>query len=285
MWSERGEGGFAAPAPEPPVVLQRAAGRIDLSFRLTAGRTGPGRLYQSGVGKARLPDPGPGRPVEAVLINTAGGLTDGDRLETAVAWHAGTRAVVTTQAAEKVYRARAGGLARVTTTLSVEAGATAEYLPQEAILFDRAGLDRTLTADVDAAASLLVCEAFVFGRAAMGETVATARLSDRWRIRRGGQLIFADGFGFNGSADVLAPRAALGGAGAVASLLLVAPDAMSRLDAARDLIEGSVSEAGASAWNGMLAIRLLAPTGAMLRHDLIRVLTGLRGPLPRVWMC
>ena len=41
-------------------------------------------------------------------------------------------------------------------------------------------------------ASLLLAEAVVFGRSAMGETVADGAIADRWRIRRGGRLVFAE---------------------------------------------------------------------------------------------
>jgi urease accessory protein UreH len=50
---------------------------------------------------------------------------------------------------------------------------------------------------------------------------------------------------------------------------------------------GSRTEAAASAWNGMLVARILAPNGAALRRTVIAALSVLREsrPLPRVWMC
>jgi urease accessory protein len=268
------------------VVLQRASGLVRVAFKLRGTATVLDRLHQAGIAKARLPDPGPGRPTEAVLLNTAGGLTDGDRLDIELAFGPGTRAVVTTQAAEKVYRARQGQPATVTARIAMAADATAEWLPQETILFDRAALDRRLEVDLHPSSSFLGLEALVFGRQAMGETVRAARLIDRWRIRRGGRLIFADALALDGDiAAAATPRAALGDARAVALLLLAAPDAEARLPAVRDLVATFLSEAGASAWNGMLAVRLLARDPAMLRADLVGLLTALRGPLPRVWMC
>ena len=55
------------------------------------------------------------------------------------------------------------------------------------------GLTRRI--DVDLAptdASLLMAEAVVFGRAAMGEAMQQGLLADRWRVRRGGRLVFAE---------------------------------------------------------------------------------------------
>ncbi|MEM7497913.1 MAG: urease accessory protein UreD, partial [Pseudomonadota bacterium] len=73
---------------------------------------------------------------------------------------------------------------------------------------------------------------------------------------------------------------------AAASLLLVSPDAEDRLDAARRALPAAPAEAGASAWNGLLTARFLAPSAAELRRALLPVLAALDiTPLPRVWQC
>lgn len=72
-----------------------------------AGRTRIAELYQEGAAKIRLPAV-PDDPLEAILINTAGGLTGGDRIAWSIDVGAGASAMVTTQACEKVYRAGSG---------------------------------------------------------------------------------------------------------------------------------------------------------------------------------
>jgi len=42
-------------------------------------------------------------------------------------------------------------------------------------------------------------------------------------------------------------------------------------------------EVGASAWNGIAAVRLSAADAAALRRDLVHVMTAVRGALPRIW--
>ena len=80
----------------------------------------------------------------------------------------------------------------------------------------------------------------MLGRAAMGETVRNVTLRDSWRIRRAGRLVFADGLRIDGdSTSVLAGGATGGGAAALATLVLVAPDAEARLDAARAALAGA----------------------------------------------
>ena len=38
----------------------------------------------------------------------------------------------------------------------------------------------------------MLCEIVVFGRAAMGERMQKGEFVDRWRVRRGGRLVFAE---------------------------------------------------------------------------------------------
>jgi urease accessory protein len=153
------------------------------------------------------------------------------------------------------------------------------WLPQETILFDGASLNRNLTADIAADATLLAVEAVIFGRKEMGEVIRSVVLRDRWRIRRGGRLVFADDIAIEGAPPGSA--ATLGGAGAMATLLYVAADAEARLDRLR----GAVIGGGASAWDGKLVARMLAADGFALRKALIQALWVLAGEagLPKVW--
>jgi urease accessory protein len=242
--------------------------------------------YQSGSAKIRLPRAAPNAAKEAVLLNTAGGLTGGDHLVFRVAAGAGSHAVVSTQAAERIYR-RLAGEARIETDLTVGSSARLDWLPQETILFDRSALSRRLVADVATDATLLAVESIVLGRRAMGETAPNVLVSDNWRVRRGGALAFADGFRLDGDAEaIMSGGATGGGANALATLLLVSPEAEGLVDAARETLTGIPIEGGASAWNGLLVARLLAPSAEALRYGLIALVERLRGsPMPRVWYC
>jgi urease accessory protein len=257
-----------------------------VSVRSTGGITRLAENYQAGSAKVRFPRVPGGTPMEAVLVNTAGGLTGGDRMSYSVTADDGAQGIATTQAAERVYRS-ASGDARIESRLTVKADAALDWLPQETILFDRSALTRTLIANIDPTARLLAVEAIVLGRTAMGETARSIALSDSWRIRRGGELVFADGVRLDGDAvSTLASGATGNGAAALATLVLVAPDAEAKLDTARASLDAAAGECGASAWNGMLVARLIAPTGQALRADLIRLVEALRGmPMPRVWTC
>ena len=266
----------AVSAFEP--TLQRARGEVRVAAKRRGDATVLDRLYQSGSAKARIPK---GEGFEVVLLNTAGGVTGGDFFANSVDAASNTTVTVTTQTAERIYRST-GEDGRVDNTLTLGAGARIDWLPQETILFDRARLRRSLTVEMAQGATLLAIEPLVLGRAAMGETVVQGFLSDQWRVRRGGRLAYADALRLDGEiAEVTAAPASMGGGIACASLVYIAPDAEDRVDAVRAALG---EDGGASAWNGLIAARIVAKDGATLRAALIRAVTTLRsGPLPRVW--
>lgn len=265
--------------------LQRSHGRIGLSIkRNDAGGSSLERLAQSGSARLLFPRP-VGDAVEAVIVNTSGGLAGGDRFVVAAEAGADTRLMLTTQAAEKVYRST-DAAAETETRLTLGHGAQLHWLPQEAILFDAARLTRRLDVEMAADAELLVVESVVFGRAARGEAMRAGRFADRWRVRRDGRLIFAEQALFAGdvAAHLAAPAIAAGGT-AICCALLVAPNAEARLDPMRETMRAVAGpEGGISAWNGMLALRLVAASGQELRERLRALLAKLRGTgLPSVW--
>ncbi len=263
----------------------RSQGLLDLSFRNREGRTAIDRSYQAGCLRMRAPR-GESSPC-AVLINTAGGVAEGDSLDQRIAWGEDTVATVTTQAAEKIYRSLAAGC-RISTRLTVARGARAEWLPQETILFDAARLRRDAQIILEDDVTFLGLEAVVLGRTAMGETVRSGSLRDRMRIWRGGRLIYADALALDGDIAALMQRAAIGGsAKGMAVIVHASAGAPALLEPVREAISGAAGLAAASTWNGLLAVRLLAPDGEALRHDIALALAVLREdrPLPRVWRC
>jgi urease accessory protein len=265
--------------------MLRSEGRLDLSFRRREDRTAIDRAFQAGCLRMRRVDDG--RTPCAVLINTAGGIAEGDSIDQRIAWDEGAEATVTTQAAEKIYRALADG-STISTQLTVARGAHAEWLPQETILFDASRLRREARIVLAEDVTFLGVEALVLGRAAMGESMRQGSLRDSMRIWRGGRLIYADRLALDGDVAALMDRAAVGnGARAMAVIVHASAQAQALRDPVREALEGAGGIAAASCWNGLLAVRLLAPDGETLRGDITRALSVLRQgrPLPRVWRC
>ncbi|TPK89702.1 urease accessory protein UreD [Mesorhizobium sp. B2-4-17] len=264
---------------------QRAAGLAQLGCASAGGCTRLRRLYQDGSAKIRLPAVSV-EPLEAVLINTAGGLTGGDRLEWDVDVGADASATITTQACEKVYRA-ASDHAEVRVKLTVGENGRIAWLPQETIVFNRAAFARTLDVELAAGAEALVLEATVFGRLAMGERATLGTFRDRWRVRQNGFLIHAEDFRIGPDiAASMARPAVAGGAIAMATLLMVSARAEDLLDPVREIIG---DRGGASAWSvkrsGKLLARLYAEDGYQLRQRLVPLVGLLNGRagLPKLW--
>jgi urease accessory protein len=264
--------------------LQRAFGEVSVSVKQHDGVSSLDELRQVGCLKARFPRDDP-TWLNIVTLNTSGGIADGDELRSSFAIGAGARATIASQAAERFYRALPGSdPARVGNCIAVAAGSAAEWLPQETILFDRCAMRRHLRVELAADAWFLGVESLVFGRAAMGEVVEFASLHDVIEIRRDGRRVLHDAIRLDGAvANTLKRKAIADGARAVATVVLLAPDAAEMLERVRS----ASAKCGASALDGMLIARVLAADGAELRAAVIAILNVLRGgrPLPRVWLC
>ena len=261
---------------------QRAKGSGRLSVKRSDGKSRIETLFQEGCAKIRLPDTFD-ETLEAVLINTSGGLTGGDRITWGVDAEANTDVTVTTQACEKVYKASEGA-AEVEAVLRAGAGARLSWLPQETILFDYGHLNRRLDVDLAADAEFLGVEAVILGRTAMGEVVNTGLFRDRWRIRRAGRLIHAEDARLDGAVNDIASLApVLAGNLGFATLLYCGPHGEALLPKIRAVLENA--DAGASQWDGKLIVRVAAPDGQHLRKILTPVISLLRNgaALPKVW--
>ncbi len=273
----------AAPLGAGPGLAQpRARGELRIAVRSCGGRTRLRDLRQAGSLKALFPRPH-GDGVEAVFLNTAGGLTGGDRLRIEAEVAEGAHLVLSSQAAERGYRAQPGEIARQEVQLSVAKAGWLEWLPQETILFEGAALERRLSVSLEPSARALIVEPLVLGRLAMGEALRDLWFRDRWELRLGGRLIFADAVRLVGDAAGLMDRAGIGGgARALATVLYRAPDAAGRLAAVRAMLPAT---AGASLLAGdLMVLRLLARDGFALRQSLVPVVECLKcGPVPKVW--
>jgi urease accessory protein len=274
---------------------QRADGAAIVS--IGCDRTGASRLrdlYQRAPCRILFPDVEPGEPLQAVLLTTTGGLTGGDR--TSVEFHVGAnaRATLTTQAAEKLYRALPG-TPPVECAVSLTAGTNSwcEWLAQETILFNGAQMRRSFCADLAPGSRMLAVESIVFGRQAMGEDLRTGLLHDSWRIRCAGRLAWADTTRLEG--DIAGLRRApfgFGAAVACATMVFAARDAGELLEPVRALLEDAAEESGVTLLDGLLIIRLLDSDALRLRSRVVRLAgiirhqaAGISRALPRVWHC
>jgi urease accessory protein len=269
---------------ERTFAANRATGDIALTVSAAGGTSRRSRVHEAGSLRVRFPNTHDAGALEAVIVNTAGGMTGGDRFAVRVDVEAGARLTVTTAAAEKIYRSL-GPDTDIGVRLAVEGGAALAWLPQETILFDRARLHRTIDIDLAVGGCLLAAEAIVFGRSAMGETVADGSLFERWRVRVDGALVFAETIRLDGAITRRLAETAIAKEGTAVASVLKIPGNDDMVAAVRAMQQSFVGEVGVSTWNGMAVARLVARDGGALRHDLACVLTAWNNaPLPRLWL-
>jgi len=282
---------------------QRAKGEAHLSAKRSVGQSRIDRLRQQGCCKIRLPARSTSNaPLEAVMINSSGGLTGGDRLAWRFETSEETALTVTTQACERAYRSNAGA-GKVAVDLTLGAHSSLNWLPQETILFDGSALERTVSVNMAASARLLLVEPLVLGREAMGEHLSRCHFRDRWSICCENRLIHAEALALSkdpskdpsqghliGSIDPLLGEQTLAGHLAMATVLLVSQDADRHIAALRSSLNGSeqcgdLQNGAASAWNGKLLARLVAQDAYSLRRTLIPILELLNdgANMPKAW--
>jgi len=271
-----------ATTADQDLTANRARGRIGLQVESVAGITRRSRVHESGSLRVRFPG-SPAAELEAVTVNTGGGMTGGDAFDIDVSVGENARLVVTTTAAEKIYRSL-GPPVTVNVKIRVAAGGTLAWLPQETILFDRASLHRRIEVDLADTAQLVLVEPLIFGRTGMGEAVRSGTLHDTWRVRQGGRLIYAEGTQLSGPIEQSLGECAVANGGVAIATALVVPGDETLTDAVQAIGGEFRGEVGVSAWNGRTVLRFCARDGAALRHDIICALGTIRtAPLPRNW--
>ncbi len=245
-----------------------------------AGVTRRARLFEEGPLRLRCPNSS-AAALEAVIINTAGGIAGGDSLRIDLSIAENAHLTVTTAAAEKIYRSLDRDAA-IDIKVKVQSGGTLVWLPQETILFDQACLKRTIHIDLARYAPLVFAEAVVFGRSGHGEQLAQGRLIDSWRLHCEGRLLHAEAVRFDDAiAEKLAQRAVTAGNIAVATVLIYpGNEKLAEVLRAQEFF----GEVGVSAWKGIAIVRLCAPEGVALKRDLLTVIGSLPYvSLPRIW--
>ncbi|SEV93360.1 urease accessory protein [Aliiroseovarius sediminilitoris] len=240
-------------------------------------------LRQSGSLKCLFPRKAEGG-CEAVLVNTAGGVTGGDRFTVAATAQTDAHLTITTQASERAYASVGEDSGHITSALTVKSGGHLNWLPQETILFNNCHLKRSLHVALEQGASALICEPVIFGRALMGEQLSNAQFEDRVEITRNGKPVFLDQVRLRANIENTLSRPHIAGSNrAMVSLVYIAPDAEARLTTIRSLLP----ETGAASLiqEDQLVCRILAPDGYLLRKHLLPALNLLtRNQLPKCWI-
>jgi urease accessory protein len=272
--------------------LQRADGSGRLVLSGSEKGTRITDVFQRAPIRIMFPRCGGAPLEEAVFINTAGGIAGGDRFESRVTALNNASIAVTSQAAEKVYRAL-NEPARIATRLKACEAAKLAWLPQETILFNWGRLRRDTEIELTSGAEVLALEWLVLGRAARGERITGACITDSWRVTKDGRLIWADCLRISDdTVPHLDSKALLSNCRAIATLIYFGPSLESRLELLRDIARLLECRCAATAVSGLIIVRLAAEVSTDLSRALRSFLEQLSpelapGPfrVPKMWSC
>jgi len=200
--------------------------------------------------------------------------------------------MVTSQAAEKVYRAL-NEPAHVTTRLKARESSRLAWLPQETILFNWARLQRMTEIELFSGTELLALESLVLGRAAHGEIVVGGSISDTWRVKKDGRLIWVDSFCITDETFAHVYRKALlSNCSAIATLIYFGSDLDKRLEFLREILLPMECNCAVTLVAGLIVARFAANQSSDLKLGLSSFLQQVErelgsGPfgVPKMWLC
>lgn len=219
---------------------------LDLGFERRGESTLLARREHRGplrVQKALYPE-GP-RLCHAIVLHPPAGIAGGDRLQIGIELDADAQALLTTPGAGKWYRSPADGRlwAEQAVSLKVGAGATAEWLPQESIVFDGAQASMRTTVDLELGARFIGVETLCLGRRASGETFERGSLHLATDIRMAGKPLWRERGVIEGGSPLLHSPIGLAGFSVCSTVLVAGSEiAPETLRACRAV---TASEAGA----------------------------------------
>ncbi len=278
-------------------------GRLSLAFESSEHGTRLAKSAHEGplrIQRVLRPE-GSGCP-HVYLLHPPGGVVGGDRLHTQVELGPGAAALLTTPAAQKLYRS-AGATSEIRNELLVAERATLEWLPSETLAFSAARATLTTRVCLGAGAAFLGWDVACYGMPARGESFDAGRVVSRFELLREGTPLLIEAFelsqaepqGAPGQAEELLRGAfALRGQPVVASLYAVPGEGIvddALLGRVRDAVGESTSELCAvTSLRDLLVVRVLARSVEAARAPLLRAwqllrpeLTARAPVLPRIW--
>ena len=215
----------------------------------------------------------------AIIVHPPGGVVGGDELNVDIKVSDDAHAVITTPGAAKWYKAN-GKISKQSVHIQLDANASLEWLPQEAIFFDAANVQLSQAITLAKGARYIACDILCLGRSASGETFNTGRITQRSTIRRDGKLIwFEQGALTAGTAQM---TSALGCNGHMVCATLIAAGATvprSVLDGLRhaaNLLLGDVACFGVTQLKGVIVVRYLGDASEVARAAMLLAWQHLR---------
>ena len=243
--------------------------KLRLAFNADSGTTRLLDRWHSGplrVQKALYPE---GSAVcHAIIVHPPGGVVGGDELDIDIKVGADAHAVITTPGAAKWYKAN-GKCSKQSVQIQLDANASIEWLPQEAIFFDAANVQLSQAITLEQGARYLACDILCFGRSASGESINSGRIAQRNTIHRDGKLIWFEQGALAGGTAQMTSALGLNGHSVCATLIAVGaaipnPVIAALRHDANLLLEGGANF-GVTQFKGVIVVRYLGDASEMAR--------------------
>lgn len=267
---------------------------LSLGFELRGNRTVISHRRHRGPLRVQKPFYPEGGPCHLYLLHPPGGMAGQDEICIDVQVDTGAHALLTTPAANKVYRSDAL-VTSVQQSLHVEEG-TLEWLPQNTICFGGSALKQSTDVHLRAGTRFMGWDVIALGRPASGDHYETGSCEQAFTVYLDDQPLYRDRQQWIAGTDVMSSSWGLGGQTAVGTFLIYAGGSENARDwvtRARTLIEWADSptvRSEATAVDGLLVIRALGSDAVQLQDHFAFLWAGLRQPVlgrppshPRVW--
>ncbi len=266
--------------------FERRPGGDDATVLASCRHFGPLRVQ-----KALHPE-GPGI-CHAIVLHPPSGIVGGDQLDIAIDVGDGAQALLTTPGAGKWYRS-AGAPAAQRLHLKVGTGGTAEWLPQETIVFSGAQAHIASNVELAADARFLGWEVLCLGRRACGEDFSRGALRLANRITREGRPLWLERGRIDGGSPLLDSPIGLAGFSVCGTLLATGDIDPSLLADCRGVVAAEAgTRLGITALPGPSSIfvaRYLGHSSEAARHWFVGLwqhlrpaLLGTPARIPRIW--
>lgn len=280
--------------PADPLVACWPA-RLELGFER---RGDPTRLvHRVHHGPLRVQKPlhpeGP-ELCHAIVLHPPAGIVGGDRLDLDITLGENAQALLTTPGAGKWYRSPAEGRvwAEQRVRLTLGAGATAEWLPQESIVFDGAEARMETRVELASGARYLGIETLCLGRRASGEKFARGCLRLASDIQLDGRPLWRERGIIDGGSPLLDSPIGMAGFSVCSTVLAAGvdlpPEALAGCRAAKPDEAGA--QTGVSAMPQLFVGRYLGHSAesarrwfAALWQHVRPVVIGREAAVPRIW--
>ncbi|MEO1428730.1 MAG: urease accessory protein UreD [Cyanobacteria bacterium J06633_8] len=230
----------------------------------------------------------------SVILHTAGGIVGGDRLSSDFHLQPHSKALITTAAANKIYRSN-GLQARQNIKIKIDNSACLEWLPQETIVFNSANFRQDMKIELADNANFIGWEITRFGRTARKEKFIAGEWRSNTEIWQNNKPLWIDRQYLPGSQEICHSPHALAGKPIVGTLVYIGkPVSREIVEQTRNLSPSlplPPSSFGVTRIENGLLCRYRGDSTAEVRNWFISVWQLLRmsflnrsSCLPRVWM-